>query len=153
MSKFALKTIEAVCGNQVFKQLVVLKNNVNADKIQNEINIKEAKNEEVNIEGQLDIYENKMEAKYERSLNSIYTIMNMVANLRGLADTQFRDITPSKEIIKEYEFKSGDLRVYAIKALNGKIIILGGYKNEQDKNIVEFRALKRMYLQSINNKK
>ena len=61
------------------------------------------------------------------------------------------NITPHGEIVKEYEFKNGDLRVYAIKDFNGKIIILGGYKNTQQTDINRFRSLKAQYL--ANKKK
>ena len=72
--------------------------------------------------------------------------MNEVANIRTLPNTKFKDITPRKENVKEYEFKEGNLRVYAIKKFGGKIIILGGYKNRQKQDLRKFRSLKEQYL-------
>jgi hypothetical protein len=72
-----------------------------------------------------------------------------VANNKLLPKTRFRDITLSKkEMIKEYEFKSRNLRVYAIKSPGGKIILLGGYKSNQKKDIKKFRNIKAEYIKN-----
>ena len=55
--------------------------------------------------------------------------------------------------VKEYEFKSKHLRVYAIQQINGKIIVLGGFKNNQKEDINKFRSLKKQYLDSLVLKK
>jgi putative component of toxin-antitoxin plasmid stabilization module len=73
--------------------------------------------------------------------------MNQVADLKRLPKDKFRDITPKKETIKEFEIKKGDLRVYLIKE-EGHIVILGGKKGTQDEDIREFQSVKRRYLQS-----
>lgn len=78
--------------------------------------------------------------------------MDGVANLNSVSEEKFKDITPSGDKIKEYEFKSGDLRVYGIKIPNGKLIVLGGFKNQQNSDITKFRSLKIEYLQSIKSK-
>lgn len=122
MSKFALRHIDAVEGLQTFEKLVV-------DGV-----------------APFDTFENELEIKYRRSLEKIYFYMNEVANIRTLPNTKFKDVTPEKEKVKEYEFKEGDLRVYAIKTIGGKIIIMGGYKNRQKKDYRTFRSLKEQYL-------
>ncbi len=122
MSKFALQNIEAVRGNQTFEKLVV-------DGI-----------------APFDTFENKLESKYLKNLHKIYFYMEEVAKNRSLPNTKFKDITPKKEIVKEYEFKDGDLRVYGISKFGGKIIIIGGYKNQQKKDYRRFRSLKEQYL-------
>lgn len=58
----------------------------------------------------------------------------------------FKDVTPPKALVKEYEFKDGDLRVYGISKFGGKVIIMGGYKNRQKKDYRTFRSLKEQYL-------
>jgi hypothetical protein len=75
--------------------------------------------------------------------------MSFIANLNSLPHSKFKDITPDKEEIKEYEFKSKHLRIYCIKKPNGKIIILGGYKNNQSSDIIKFRSIKQQYLKSL----
>lgn len=72
--------------------------------------------------------------------------MDYVARLQSLSSTQFKEITPKKEQVKEYEFKSGKLRVYLFKTLDGKIIVSGGFKNTQKQDIEHFRQIKQMYL-------
>lgn len=66
--------------------------------------------------------------------------------MKVLIASKLRDITPEKESIKEYEFKTKNLRVYAIKTKDGKVIVLGGYKNRQKKDLKKFRSLKKRYL-------
>lgn len=79
--------------------------------------------------------------------------MNQAANLQLLPKTQWREVTPAKERIKEYEVKAGDLRVYLIKIPNGQLVILGGYKNQQFSDFKKFRSLKKQYLKFINSNK
>ena len=134
MPKFALRKIDAVQGNQTFEELLV-------DGV-----------------APFDTFEDNLEAKDKRSLEKIYFYMNEVANNRTLPNTKFKDVTPKKEKVKEYEFKDGDLRVYGISKFGGKIIILGGYKNRQQKDYRTFRSLKEQYLNqvsenTINNEK
>lgn len=85
----------------------------------------------------------------EDQLISIIARMNDIANLRILPNTKFKDITPNKEKVKEYEIKTNDLRVYFIKDDSGNIVILGGKKNSQPEDIKKFRAIKKAYLNSI----
>jgi len=78
--------------------------------------------------------------------------MNLVANNESVPNTKFRNITTGNEPIQEFEFKAGDLRVLAIKIPNGQLILLGGYKNRQDKDLSRFRSLKKQYLESLSRK-
>jgi len=142
MSKFVTKTIETVIGRQQFKQLVIVEDKVDAIRLQQQID----KNE-VEIDGVLDVYESNLEDKYKSSFRGMIALMNRVANLQSLPEEKFRDITPDKEIVKEYEIKYQDLRVYLIKIANGKLILLGGFKNNQDSDLKKFRALKRQFLE------
>ena len=94
-----------------------------------------------------------MEEQYKSELGSIYYRMEAVANLQLLPKDKFRELKGGKGDVKEYEFKSKHLRVYAIHQKDGKIVVMGGYKNSQDKDIVTFRALKKQYIESLNDKK
>ncbi|MBO4817231.1 MAG: hypothetical protein J5498_02970 [Bacteroidales bacterium] len=128
MPNFALQNIDAIQGNQSFEKLLV-------DGV-----------------APFDTFEKNLETKYRRNLEKIYFYMDEVANNRPLPNTKFKDVTPKKEKVKEYEFKDGDLRVYGISKFGGKIIILGGYKNQQKKDFKTFRSLKERYLAQENNK-
>jgi len=79
---------------------------------------------------------------------STFTIMNQVSNLQRLPKEIVRDITPAREGVREYEIKRGALRFYLIK-FKGHIVILGGKKGTQQKDIARFRSLKKSYLNSI----
>ncbi len=134
MLKFTLKNITAVNGKQEFSELVI-----------------DAKNySELEIKGQLTEFEQSLKGtNYESELKSILAYMSFLSNLNGLPHSKFKEITPDKEDIKEYEFKSKHLRIYCIKKPNGKIVILGGYKNNQSSDIIKFRSLKQQYLKSL----
>jgi hypothetical protein len=148
MPKFVTKTIKSVKGKMIFKQLIMLDNKADEKRIQAEIIEKETKKIEVEIKGELDIYEESLEVIYKRQFANILANMEKKANLYNLPKTKFKEF-PTSDLVKEYEFKAGDLRVYAIKIPNGQLIILGGYKNSQQQDISRFRSLKRQYLESL----
>ena len=89
----------------------------------------------------------EQEGNLKKQLVGILNNMNQVANLQRLPEAKFRNITPSKERVKEFEIKKGDLRVYVIKEA-GHIVILGGKKGTQDEDIKKFRLIKERYLSS-----
>lgn len=128
MPTFALKKVEAVQAKQELDELVI-------DGI-----------------GQLELFEREIKQKHERYLTELQMLLLYVeyaANGQSLSETKFRDITPSGESVKEYEFKSKHLRVYAIKKPNGKIVVLGGLKTTQKADFRRLRSLKSQYLNSI----
>nr|WP_302828664.1 hypothetical protein [uncultured Bacteroides sp.] len=128
MSKFALEKIELIKGRQTFNKLLV------------------------DGKAPFDSFTEELEEQYESELGSIYYRMEAVANLQSLPKDKFRELKGGKGDVKEYEFKSKHLRVYAIHQKDGKIVVMGGYKNSQDKDITTFRALKKQYIDSLNTK-
>ena len=128
MAKFALQRIEAIKAKQEIDELFV------------------------DGQGQWECFKeeiNKQHADYSSELIKMLDYIAYAANGNSLPDTKFKDVTPEKESVKEYEFKSKHLRVYAIKKLNGKIIILGGLKTTQKADFKRFRSLKKQYLNSL----
>lgn len=129
MNKFALAEIEQVKGKIKFKKLL--------------------------IDGacQFDAFCEQIEkdGNLRKQLVGIYTNMNQVANLKRLPREKFRDITPRKDPVKEFEIKKGDLRVYIIKEDN-HLVVLAGKKSTQGEDIKQFRAIKKRYLNSKNEK-
>ena len=89
----------------------------------------------------------KSGSQYITELGMILQYIERDGNGQGVADKK-KDITPKKTKIKEYEYRTKHLRIYAIKQKGGKIIILGGFKNRQKKDIKKFRQIKN---QLINN--
>jgi putative component of toxin-antitoxin plasmid stabilization module len=90
------------------------------------------------------------DANLEDQLITVISRMNDIANLRMLPKEKFRDITPKKQTIKEYEIKTKDLRVYFIKDELGNLVLIGGKKNSQPEDIKRFRAIKKAYLNSTS---
>ena len=128
MSTFALRKVEAVKAKQELDELVI-------DGV-----------------GQLEAFEQELRDKHNRyltELEMLFAYIQYAANGQSLSETKFRDITPVGESVKEYEFKSKHLRVYAIKKPNGKIIVLGGLKTTQKADFKRFRSLKAQYLNSL----
>lgn len=100
--------------------------------------------------GQLAEFERTLRDKqFLSEFRTLLTYMEYVSNGNSLPDTKFKDVTPTGERVKEYEFKSKHLRVYAIKKENGKLIVLGGFKTTQKADFKRFRSLKQQYLDSL----
>ncbi|HKK59727.1 MAG TPA: hypothetical protein VJ937_09625 [Salinivirga sp.] len=131
MTRYSLHKIDAIEGKQQFYKLGI------------------------DNKCQFDEYEEEIEnnGQYEEELASIYANMEDVANNKLLPNTKFKDITKGKSKVKEYEFKTKHLRVYAIKHPDGKLIIFGGYKNQQKKDIRKFRSIKNAYLKTYYDEK
>ncbi|AUD01364.1 hypothetical protein [Spirosoma pollinicola] len=128
MSTFALRKVEVVKAKQELDELVI-------DGV-----------------GQLAAFEELLATKHKQYISELRTMLTYVehaANGNTLPDTRFKDVTPTGVLIKEYEFKSKHLRLYAIKQLNGKVIVLGGLKTTQKSDFKRFRSLKEQYLNSL----
>ena len=125
MPKYTLKIMEQVRGKQIFSKLFV-------DGI-----------------APFDVFIEGLEDVYKSEVLTIYAVMNQIAMLRSLPSTKFHFYSDGKDGVRECEFKTKHLRVYAIETVGGKIVILGGKKSNQKKDQVEFRRLKRDYIQSL----
>lgn len=125
MTKYSLVRIEQVRGKQVFDKLVV------------------------NGVAPFDVFIEKLERIYKKELKSIYAYMDLHSNLVRLPSSKFHALNESKDGVKEYEFKTKHLRVYVIEEPGGKIVVIGGKKSTQPKDISEFRRLKTDYLKSL----
>jgi len=87
------------------------------------------------------------EGNLKKQLVTALSRMDQIANMQMLPKEKFRDITPRKEMVKEFEIKTADLRIYLIKEA-GHIVVLGGRKTKQSDDIKKFRSIKSRYLQS-----
>ena len=96
-----------------------------------------------------DVFIDQLEERYRSEVRSMYAIMDAVANLQIPPGTKFHPYSDGKDGVREFEFKTKHLRVYAIEQKGGKIIILGGKKTNQAKDQVEFRRLKKGYIESL----
>lgn len=98
---------------------------------------------------QFDAFCREIEAdgNLKKQLRTGFARMEQVANMQRLPLEKFRDITPSKELVREFEIKTPDLRFYLIK-YRGHVIVIGGKKNSQKEDIRKFRLIKKRYLES-----
>ncbi len=125
MSIYSLERIEQVRGIQVFEKLVV------------------------NGIAPFDRFVENLENVYRSELMTLYKYMEVVANLQPLPANKFHPYDDGKDGYREFEFKTKHLRVYVIAKPGGKIVVLGGTKANQAKDQVEFRRLKRGYINSL----
>jgi putative component of toxin-antitoxin plasmid stabilization module len=125
MNKFALKHIDEIVGRlKIFKLLV-------------------------NNRSEYDEFERKIEKEgtYISELVTIQARLHDIADGKLLPKEKLRNITPKKELVKEYEIKTRHLRVYLFHEENtGRVIVCVGKKTTQQKDINHFRRIKREYL-------
>lgn len=121
MAKFVFEKIKALTGS---RQIVL----------------------QLSIDGvnQLDSFEKELEGTaYLSQYKTLLTWMDYYSNTGKIPGQKFKELkTDKKETIKEFEFRTKDLRLYAVQGANGKIIVLCGYKSSQTKDLNKFRALK-----------
>jgi hypothetical protein len=87
--------------------------------------------------------------QYLEELNSIYLYIDYVSRGEKVPDSKFKELKrDKKDKIKDYEFRSRNLRVYVIKDSLGKVIVLGGYKSNQTSDLKRLRRIKKEYLNS-----
>lgn len=124
MVKYTLERMDIIRGKQIFDKLVV-------DGV-----------------APFDTFIKNLEESYRSEVRSLYSYMQAVSDLQSLPETKFHPYSDGKDGVREYEFKTKHLRVYAIEQKGGKIIIIGGTKANQAKDQVEFRRLKNGYIAS-----
>lgn len=125
MDVYSLERMAQIRGKQVFEKLVV------------------------NGSAPFDEFVQELENCYRSELATMYSYMDLIANLRSLPQEKFHPYSDGKDGFREYEFKTKHLRVYVLEKVGGKIVVLGGKKTNQKKDEVEFRRLKKGYIQSL----
>ena len=124
MNKFALEFIDEIVGRLKFFKLLV-NNRCEYDDFESQI---------------------KTEGSYSSELVTIQTRLHEIADGKLLPKEKFRNITPKKELVKEYEIKTRHLRVYLFhEEKTGRVIVCGGKKITQQKDINRFRRIKKEY--------
>lgn len=123
MRTFASEIFEGVRGKQVFEKLFV-----------NGICLIDEFEKEV-------IERDQYVAEYK----TLVTYMEFFANGKTLPEKKFREIKSGKLSVKQYEFKSKNLRVYVFGIFGGKMVVLGGYKNNQKADIRKFNSIVKEY--------
>jgi putative component of toxin-antitoxin plasmid stabilization module len=124
MTKFVLTNIDEIVGRiKIFKLLI--NNHCEYDEFEKQI---------------------ETEGTYSSELVTIQARLQNIAEGKLLPKEKFRNITPKKELVKEYEIKTRHLRVYLFhEERTGRVIVCGGKKITQQKDMKHFRRIKKEY--------
>ncbi len=77
--------------------------------------------------------------------NNAVAIMERVAQNLPTSPDKFKNITHKNDPVTEYEIKTKDLRIYLFRNSDGAIVISGGKKSTQKKDITRFKNLTKEY--------
>lgn len=86
------------------------------------------------------------EGNYTVYLDNIWSIMNWMSEGKTLAEGMVKPIKGGSN--NEFEIRKGPLRVYFIKEPEGHIVITGGKKTNQKKDIPRFQRINKKYSES-----
>ena len=89
--------------------------------------------------------------QHSSEYKTILSYMNFFANGQMLPETKFRVLKGGKGDIKRFEFKSKNLRIYAIANSGGKLVIMGGFKKNQKRDINKLNEIAKDYINYITN--
>ena len=95
--------------------------------------------------------------KYSRDGNLKSELIKMQSTLQNISEGKKDRIPESKfkvlkgrrknDLVKDYEVKTKNLRLYFFTDESGRIIVLGGKKGTQKRDIKKLRSIKKEYLQ------
>lgn len=85
-------------------------------------------------------------------------ITNLLRVVRGtenmLPPKKYKQLKrPKKDKYVDYELKTNNLRLYFFREDNNRILVLGGFKKDESKNLSKFRLIKNNYFESCIQKK
>ena len=119
MSKFAFNKIKALTGEK-FKVMQLCIDKVN----------------------QLDKFEEELEDHYQSQYKTLISYIDRYTQNGKIPGQKLKEITPKNALRKEYEFRTENgIRLYAVQADNGKVIVVAGYKGSQKADIPRFRQM------------
>jgi hypothetical protein len=126
MPKFALQKVPWLKGRIDFFFL-----------LQNEKNLFEEFIDEISMQG-----------NYDSEIRTLKVRLQEMAEVKiPMPFTKCRDLTPKGDPVKEYELKTKKLRLYLFHDhQKGRIIVMGGKKTSQKKDMIRFRNIKKSYL-------
>ncbi|UOQ96653.1 hypothetical protein MUN81_15560 [Hymenobacter sp. 5317J-9] len=96
----------------------------------------------------------KAEGTYAAELKTLDTLILMHAQMQRLSPSKYKELSGGGDI-KEFEFRSRNLRIYGFKlpggpGQQGKVIFIGGHndKTQQKHDIARMRRTKKEYYDS-----
>jgi len=84
----------------------------------------------------------------KKQLNNALAIMERFAQGMSTSPDKFKNITDAGDPVTEYEVKTRDLRIYLFRNSDGAIVVTGGKKSTQKKDITRFKNLTKEYFNS-----
>lgn len=89
-----------------------------------------------------DFYEKQnMDAKHASELRSILSLMDYMAETDAIFPKEkFNSIKQGKNVVG-YEFKKNELRVYCLKPASNVVVVFGGYKKNQEKDVKRLQRI------------
>lgn len=83
-----------------------------------------------------DFYEEQMKnARNASDLKKVLAVMDYMAETNAiLPKEKFNSIKQGKNVVG-YEFKKNELRVYCLKPTSNVVVVFGGYKKDQEKDV------------------
>lgn len=89
------------------------------------------------------------EGNLKKQLNTAIAIMERYAQGLPTSPDKFKNITENSDPVNEYEIKTRDLRIYLFKDKAGAIVVSGGKKSTQRRDINRFKNLTIEYINSL----
>lgn len=89
-----------------------------------------------------DFYEElNKDAKHASELRTILTMMDYMAETDAIFPKEkFNSIKQGKNVVR-YEFKKNELRVYCLKPASNVVVVFGGYKKKQEKDVKRLQRI------------
>lgn len=88
------------------------------------------------------------EGNLAKQLKSALTIMERVSGNLPTPPTKYKAISDRNSLASEYEVKTKDLRIYLFRDRTGAIVVSGGKKSSQKRDINRFKHLTNEYINS-----
>ena len=127
MNKFAVEEFEIIKGHVSFYKLKV-NNTCPIDEFWEEI---------------------KRQGHLSKQLNNAVAIMERVAQNLPVPPNKYKSITTKGDPCNEYEVKTKDLRIYLFRNSDGAIVVYGGKKSTQRRDINHFKNTVKEYFNSL----
>lgn len=86
-----------------------------------------------------------------KQLNNAIAIMERYALGLPTSPDKFKSITESGDPVNEYEVKTKDLRIYLFRNSDGAIVVSGGKKSTQRKDINRFKNLTKEFFNTLKS--
>lgn len=96
----------------------------------------------------------KKDKNFEPELGELYATLEDTANGKMVPKNQYRKLRLSKKLkFGAYEAKSRHLRLYLIHDEQGKIIVIGGKKTNQERDIERLEKIIKEFAEYKRNQK